>query len=101
MNIRLSLWIRFKQAVNHPVGKILPGWMKAVHAILFPVKTLCWYTGNMYGYQADTDMWIIEGLKWSTEALFTISQDGIYRITRKKDGYVLIEILTEEQQWKH
>ena len=80
--MRDKLWKAL--CAKQPVGMILPIWLLAIHAILYPIATAFWMMSKARGYQPDTDTWLIEGVRYSGEALRTMAhaQGEVYRITR-------------------
>lgn len=82
---------------NHPEGMLLTTWLLIVRTILFPVQTFYWRTGDGIGYQWEHDLWIIDGVKYSSKALNILSQSHgeIYKI-ECNEGLVTLKQLTDE-----
>ena len=80
--MRDSLW---KLAVSrHPEGMILPRWLLAIRAVLYPLDSFYWLMSKSRGYQWESDTWIVEGVRYTGAALRALAnaQGETYRITR-------------------
>ena len=69
---------------NHPIGKILPVWLKVIRWILYPLDTFYWSYGSKNGYNPNYDEWLIEGIRYTGSTLRVLSraQGETYKITR-------------------
>lgn len=84
-------WLREKT----PEGAILPWWALAIRAALFPIDFFYLRMSRKSGYQWESDIWLIEGIRYSGVALRCLSQaDGeIYRIRRTGDVVTMEKVL--------
>jgi|GEM_PF-6680089 len=82
MKIRERLWEII--VAKHPEGVILPWWLMAVKAVLYPMDFIYWKLSRSRGYQFETDIWKIEGMCFTGGAMRALarSQGEIYKITR-------------------
>ena len=76
---------------KQPEGMLLPWWLLTVRAILYPLDFFYWKLSRTRGYQLETDIWHIEGVKYSGAALRALAnaQGEIYKITRTGDVVTL------------
>lgn len=76
-------WLR----AGYPAGRMLPWWMVCVRALLYPVDFAYWRLGRDRGYQIESDMWLIGGVRYSSAALheLSLSHGRCYRVTRVGD----------------
>lgn len=80
-------WLR----ARHPEGMILPTWLLAIRAALYPLDFFYWRMSKARGYQWESDTWLIEEVRYSGEALrwMAKSQGETYRIARTGDTVTL------------
>ena len=74
-----------------PEGCILPKWAVVLRWILFPLDTAYWALKQPRGYQVQSDIWLIDGLRYTGAALrmLAAAQNETYRITRTGDVVTL------------
>lgn len=86
MRKRFFYWLL--DAAKHPEGTIFPRWIKAVSALLFPLDTLFWRIRKNIGYQWENDIWIINGVHYTGQAMRALAEakGGIYRIKRNGES---------------
>lgn len=90
--MRDRLWTLARSA--KPAGTILPWWLMAIRAILFPLDFFYWRMSLTRGYQLRTDTWIIHGVKYADQVfcLFSDAEGETYRIWRTGDVITLERI---------
>ena len=90
--MRDKLW-QFAIA-KHPEGEILSRWLLVIRALLYPVDSFYWRMNRTRGYQWESDIWIIEGVKYTGAALraFANAQGETYKITRTGECVTLEKI---------
>ena len=73
---------------------MLPIWLQVIHAVLYPLDYLYWRLGEARGYQWESDTWVIEGVRYSGEALRALAaaQGEVYKITRTGDCITVARI---------
>ena len=83
--MRKSIWLLLTSKLIE--GRILPWWALSARAVLFPLDFFYWRMSGTRGYQWQTDVWIIEGVKFSGNAIVQLSkaQGEIFRITSSGD----------------
>lgn len=93
-SIRYRGWNLLRK--NVPEGSLLPGWLICIRAVLFPIDFIYYKINTSIGYQFQHDIWIIEGIKYSGEAMraLALSAGEVYRITNI-NGVVCLETLNE------
>ena len=81
-----------------PEGMVLPGWLLAAKAALFPLEALFCKMGKNRGYQWDSDVWVIDGIRYSGAALHALakSQGKVFRVS-SEDGVVTLEHVTDKK----
>lgn len=92
--MRDSLW---RYAIkNHPAGTILTGPLLALRAVLYPLDFFYWKMSKTRGYQLESDTWIIEGVRYTGEALRALAnaKGETYRITRTRGCITLERVST-------
>ena len=74
-----------------PEGCILPWWLLAVRATLYPLEFLAWRLSRMHGWQWESDTYRLCGVNYTGAALRALANaDGeVYRITRRGDVVTL------------
>mgnify|MGYP001580351995 CR=1 FL=1 len=79
---------------NREPGVVLPKWLLIIRAFLSPLQFFYWYMNRNNGYQLETDVWLIHGIKYSNTSLKVISNScgKTYKITRQNDTLVFEEI---------
>lgn len=87
MRNKLWKWATAK----YPEGMILPQWLLTIRAILYPLDFFYWKMSESRGYQWQSDTWIIDGVRYTGDALRALaeSQGETYRITRTGDCVTL------------
>ncbi len=76
---------------KHPQWLILPWWMLAIRAFLFPLDFFYWCMGRSTGYDARNNTWNIHGVRYSDPALRLLANANgeTYKITRSGDCVIL------------
>jgi hypothetical protein len=72
---------------KHPEGMILPWYLLAVRAILYPLDFFYWRMSRTTGYDPMCDVWKIEGVSYTGAAMRALAEsDGeIYKFKRTGD----------------
>lgn len=87
--IKLKLWDWYIISINHKPGSKPPFISLIIFAILFPLKYFYLKMSEKEGYQPHTDLWIINGVKFSGTYFRTlaIKDTGyIFKIIKEKGG---------------
>ncbi|MFN8696311.1 MAG: hypothetical protein ACK5XE_08350 [Burkholderiales bacterium] len=76
---------------NIPEGTILPKWALVFRALLFPIDFFYWRTSMATGYQFESDIWLIGGVRFSARSLRAISKakGETFKITSVGDGVIV------------
>jgi hypothetical protein len=74
-----------------PEGCILPWWLLAIRAALYPLEFLRWRLARSHGWQFESDTYRLYGVTYSGAALRALADaDGeVYRITRRGEVVTL------------
>ena len=83
--MRKAIWTWARR--NEPQGKILPKWLRAVYATLYPLEYLRWHLTRWHGWNWESDTYRLYGVTFTCGAIRTLtSANGeVYRITKKDD----------------
>lgn len=78
--IREKIWRWF--TAKHPEGMMLSKYLLIIRAILFPLDFFYWLMSESRGYQPMSDEWIINGVRYSGEAMRMLARSNgeVYRI---------------------
>lgn len=84
-----------------PEEMMLPRWAIVARAMLFPLDFFYWRMSRGRGYQAMSDTWIIEGVRYHHRSFRYLSKaDGwVFRITRVGDTVRFERIIEEDSEW--
>lgn len=76
------------------IGTRLPLWLLCVRTVLFPLDTFYWKMSKSKGYDYKCDVWRIEGITYSAEALSDLakSQGDTFKVTRVNNTIVLRKV---------
>lgn len=87
--MRDIIWKAVRSKV--PEGMMLPWWAMTVRAVLFPLSFFYWRMSKTTGYQIENDIWLINGVAYSTEALWLLAMANgeTYRVTRRGEMVTL------------
>lgn len=87
--MRAAIWKRARRGV--PLGQLLPVWLLAVRALLYPIEFLQWRITRWHGWQYETDEYRLYGIRFSQPAIRALADaDGeVYRITRRGEVVTL------------
>jgi len=66
---------------------VLPWWLVAIRAMLFPIDTLYWRLSQSRGYQPYSDTWLIDGVRLSSNAIAQLPKHvgRCFLVTREGD----------------
>jgi hypothetical protein len=83
--MRSSLWNFARR--NYPKGKILSWPLLTLRLILFPLDFVRWRLELSSGYDFMSDTWIINGVRFSSNAFLTLANASgeLYIISRNND----------------
>lgn len=90
---RLRLWSFFLRW--HTVGTLLPWWLVAIRAVLFPLSFFYWRLSKHNGYQYETDSWLIHGVRYSGDFFRTFSLpsgDRVFRFARENETIIIEQV---------
>lgn len=75
-------------------GTALPLWLLCVRVVLFPLDTFYWKMSESRGYDYVYDVWRIEGVTYSAEALSDLAkaQGDTFKVTRINNTIVLRKV---------
>lgn len=98
--MRARIWDWITEGL--PREMLLPRWAIVVRVILFPLDSFYWKMSNGRGYQACSDTWIINGVKYSHRNFRYLSKaDGwLFRVTRVGDTLRFERIIEGEGKWR-
>ena len=79
---------------NRQPGVVMPKWLLLIRALLSPLDFFYWYMNRNNGYQWETDIWLINGIKYSNQALKRIadSKGKTFTIYNQNDVLLFKEI---------
>jgi len=79
--LRDKLWELARR--NHPEGELFSRPLLALRWLLYPLSTFYWRMSLNNGYQYDSDVWVIHGVKYSDMFFADLSRSagGTYTIT--------------------
>jgi hypothetical protein len=93
--MRYSIWKFACRSV--PEGTILPNWLIALRAMLFPLDLFYWKMSKSRGYDFRTDTWVIHGIRFSGSAMMSIAkaEGQVFKITRTGETLTFERILSD------
>ena len=80
---RITIWRWLSQGV--PAGQILPPWLVACSAVLFPRRFLLWWLQRDCGFDLMGGWWTIHGVRFSDSVFMAMAQPRsgvVYRFDR-------------------
>ncbi len=85
-----------------PEGEVLPWYVLVIKFILFPLHSYC-AMQNGIKYDIGTDIYIIEGIKYSRDLFMDWADGGmptgqLFRIVRTSNGVFAIERVNERKE---
>lgn len=94
--MRNTIW-RFVRS-RLPEGMILPWWALTIRAVLFPLEFFYWRMRKRTGYRWEDDTWLINGVRYSGEAMRWLAKakGETYRIERTGDTVTMTRVLNAE-----
>lgn len=93
-SIRETLWAGARRLGQVQEGQILPRWLVAVRALLYPLDFFYWRMSERCGYQWRTDTWLIGGVSYSAEGLRSLARaEGKTLRVVKVDETVTLELI--------
>lgn len=94
--MRESIWQFARRGV--PLGQILPAWLLAVRAAIYPIEFLQWRLTRWHGWHYESDEYRLYGIRISQSVVRALAEsDGeVYRITRHGE-VVTLERLPNNQ----
>lgn len=81
---RITIWRWLTR--NVPEGRILPSWLIACHAVMFPGRSLLWWLQRNCGFDLLSGCWTIHGVRFSDQVFMAMSRPRpgvLYRFDRK------------------
>lgn len=95
--IRDHIWDIFVSRV--PEGCIIPKPLLVIKSILFPIGFLRYILSINHGYDWRSDIWNINGVKYTGKALRSIanSQGEIFRVIKKGEYVEMVRVDNTDQ----
>lgn len=94
--IRHAMWRAARSRIAE--GSLLPTWLLAVRALLFPLDFFYWRMSKTRGYQLDRDVWLIEGVEYSGVCMryFAEADGEVFRVVRTGPTVTLERVKGDE-----
>lgn len=92
-NIRTKIWFNLLKILKFKEGDLIPKWLYPIRFLLFPVDYVCHLCSECSGYDFITDVWTIEGVKYSGNLMrhFGYGKDELFKIIKRENGVITIE----------
>ena len=101
VSLRKHFWWWFVfEFIKYPEGRILNKPLKLLHIVLFPLKSIYYSMQKNDGFQWESNIWIIHGIRYSDILFkhFAVGDDESFSIVRREtNGAPIITIIKNKQ----